>query len=93
MTREPFIFSIGDRVKLCERGHVYNGAVGTITDPPPNIKETFDWTSFRKIEPRDFGSVLFYWVKFDSSQSDEICGQCESMAVAVQHLVPVSKKK
>ena len=85
MMRAPFIFRRGDRVQVCEPKLAFNGATGTIQDAPAEL----GWNGFRHVDPRDFGPVIHYWVRFDEVQAAPFGEHAEAAAIAVQHLLPI----
>lgn len=89
--RNTFFFRCGDRVRVYENGHIFNGATGTVLNAPSELCHRVEgWSGCRKIEPSCNGPLTFYWVVFDNPQSNSVAsGPCEAAAVAESHLSPV----
>ena len=81
-------YKLGNRVRVTEQGHCFQGAVGTVSEPPPSLKNEQGWTSFNHTIAVDcIGFVTLYWISFDKPQLHESADlPCEAAAVAVDHL-------
>jgi hypothetical protein len=64
-------FLAGDRIKISESYHWAKGVSGTIEEPAAELKQWMEgWTGCSKEEPSLHGLLTFYWVVFDTPQSD-----------------------
>jgi hypothetical protein len=80
-------FYPGDRVRVCESGHAFEGAVGTVTNAPPEINRADpEWNGHRGLHPTSSGPVDVYWVTFDTPQTDPFSEACDAAAIAWTHL-------
>ena len=81
-------YKLGNRVKVTEPGHCFQGAVGTVSEPPLALKQEHGWTSFKHTNDVDYtGSVALYWIWFDEPQVSPVSDQfCEAAAIGENHL-------
>lgn len=67
-------FKLGDRIRISQNYHWAQGASGTITEPPPFVRQLVagqaPWQGWRRFVPGVSGAIEFYWVTFDEPQVD-----------------------
>ncbi|MES9838164.1 MAG: hypothetical protein AB2728_16415 [Candidatus Thiodiazotropha sp.] len=67
-------FKLGDRVFIEGHWNFPNGCTGTISKPPKSSIEHMPDQKLRngikRTVKRKKGSIVFYWVKFDTPQTD-----------------------
>jgi len=89
--RYPFVYDPGARVRVSERGHSFNGAVGTVALAPRSVaRASAGWSGHQQTVASDMGPVILYWVRFDRLERDMNGDPCEAAAVAAAHLVAIT---
>jgi hypothetical protein len=64
-------FSVGDRVVIAADFYWAKGALGTVSEPPPEvIAISGPWDGLTRIQTTALGPETVYWVWFDEPQRD-----------------------
>jgi hypothetical protein len=72
MTEDAARFSLGDRVLVSTNCHWAQGAIGTVSEPPPQVVAlSGPWDGLTRMEVNALGPRIVYWVWFDEPQLDE----------------------
>ena len=70
-------FQLGDRVKIRRTWSDVNGAVGTVADPPDQVRAQSGFGSayFKEITSLTGSAAIIYWVEFDFSNPGSMNGE------------------